>query len=388
MANQKASSPSDPGRENNQLRVLHFVASLGYGGAERLVVDLVTRMAAQGVNIRIVSMTPRIPLAQKLFEHDIGVEILGFEDTIYSVASLIRAAKRFSGLAEQFSPDIIHSHLYMPDLIAWCSASKPVRFVSTLHGVDRWWQDTQRMRSTIKTSLYRYVAILKDVRFIAVSDDVKERAEMMLSRNDGRLRVIRNGIDTTRFCPGISENANRKYVLQVGRFYKEKGHDTSLRAFAILRNTAPDLKLVLIGNGPLESQLRKQVCELKIQDSVLFAGEQDDVVGYLQGAKIFWMPSEREGLPLACVEAMACGLPVIVSAVGGLKELVNESCGRLIKAGDHNGLAERTMEILQDEPLSQEMGSRGRERAKRLFSIDGAVAGYLTAYNDLMTGRW
>lgn len=370
------------------MKVLHIIPSLGYGGAERLLVDLLPRIAATGIDVQTLSVTSVNPLAPLLRQRSIVVGELGFQGTIYSLAALTRAAARARRVIELFQPDIVHSHLYLGDLVARLAAPGRVRLMTTLHAIDDWWEQHERLQSRLKTWLDRGLADWRATRAIAVSDAVADAATKASIVQPMRCRVVPNGIDERRFqyrSRTLREDPN---IIQVGRFYTEKGHAIAIQAFRILLDSRPDARLTFVGSGPQEQSLKELAVRLGVRDRLKFLGERSDIPELLATAHVFWMPSLREGLGIACLEAMASGVPVVASRTGGLAEILSGDRECLVPPGDAPALARITAGILDD--YSAALGGAGSraDRIVRDYSVERTAAAYAFAYRDLLGGEW
>lgn len=370
------------------MKVLYLIDSLGYGGAERLLVDLVIRMKERGVDVVVVSMTNRIPLVQHLNTMDIPVTTLAFDGTIYSARQMWQAAAKLRTIIQSERVQIVHSHLYTSDILARISAPLSCKLINTIHSRDPWWYERKRLRSVGRTMLDSISHRARGVRSIAVSEDAANEAISRLRINASAVRVIFNGINMNAFVARRDRRA-LSTIIQVARFYPVKGHRTALLAFANLLVDNPDLQLVWCGGGPEEESLRREAKRLGIDRSVRFLGFRSDVAEQLAQADIFWMPSKWEGMPIACIEAMAMELPIVASNVGGIPELVvDRVTGLLIEPDSPVLLAEATRILLHDPGRARALGSASRVRAQQCFSIDATVDSYIQAYRDMLDSAW
>lgn len=371
------------------MKVFHLIASLGHGGAEVLLVGLLARLKQQGVSVAAISVSEEVPLRGRLESEGVPVHTLGHEGSMYALLKMARLHHELRRILISEQPNIVHSHLYLPDILSRVAAPLSCKLITTLHGEDRWWAERTRVRSLGKTWLDGLTGWCRRVHYVSVSEDVRGKAGRALKIPMRRHRVIHNGVDTARFPFVPRTKSERPTVLQIGRFYPEKGHAVALKAFALLLTSHPGVRLVLVGDGPLRSELESQARQLRLVESVVFAGVRDDVRSQLEAADILWMPSEREGLGLACLEAMASGLPVVATAVGGLCEAVSDGeTGFLIPPGNPEALASRTALLLNDFALARRFGTNGHRRVEKLFSIDSTVSRYHESYEDLVAGRW
>lgn len=370
------------------MKVFHLIATLGYGGAEVFLSSLLPHLKQRGVDVSVVSMYHDMPLHGRLTTDGIPVHSLGHQGTIYSLRGMARSYRMLRDLLIRERPDVVHSHLYLPDLISRLGAPRSCHLMTTLHNKDQWWTGNH-VRAAGKTWVDRITGKCRDVRFVSVSEDVRKEAARALRIFPKRHRVIYNGIDLARFPVGDRPRGGSPTLVQVGRFYPQKGHAVALNAFARVLKSCPDARLVLIGDGPLRQPLEVRVRELGLVNAVMFAGIREDISAQLRAADIFWMPSEWEGLPMACLEAMASGLPVVATAVTGLQEAVsNGETGYLVPSGDDRELAERTTLLLRDGALSHMLGMNGRRRVEKLFSIETTASRYIESYEDIVSDRW
>lgn len=371
------------------MRVLHLITSLGYGGAERLLADLAPRLKARGVDVSVVSLYETTPVAKDLECTGVPVYTLGYSGTIYSLTQLARGIRRLRGMVQVMRPDIVHSHLYLSDVLARVAVPASCPLVTTLHGRDGWWYQPRRVRSRLKTGLDRVSGNLRKVRFISVSKEVGEAAGDSLRVSPRRTRVVANGIPLEKFRPRAADRAPARRIVQIGRFYPEKNHGMALRAFKIVLDREPGARLALIGDGPLRPQIEAQSVRLGIRGAVDFMGVRDDVAEQLRDADLCWMTSASEGLAIACIEAMACGLPVIATAVGGLPGLIADGeTGFLVAGDDHDGLARRTLQVFDHPLMASALGRNGRRLVERCYSIEATADGYARAYRELLGGAW
>lgn len=371
------------------MKVFHLIASLGRGGAEMLLVGLLSHLQRHGVSVALISISDEVPLRGRLDSEGIPVHTLGHAGSMYALQKMVRLHHALRRMLFSQQPDIVHSHLYLPDILSRFAAPRSCKLITTLHGEDRWWKERTRMRSIGKTWLDEFTGRCRGVHYISVSEDVREQAGRALKIPPWKHRVIYNGVDVARFSFVTRMKSERPTVIQIGRFYPEKGHAVSLRALALLVKSHPGVRLVLIGDGPIRAELERQVGQLGLVERVVFAGVQDDIRPHLEEADVLWMPSEREGLGIACLEAMASGLPVVATSVGGLREAVSDGeTGFLVPQGNAEAVASCTASLLDDVALSRSFGTNGRRRVEKLFSLDATAARYHESYEDLVAARW
>ncbi len=266
------------------------------------------------------------------------------------------------------------------------SRSKPV-LIATLHGLGtaRSWQ-----RKLSNWLLYRWF-----YRIVGISRGVCEDiVASNWSLSPQKVVTIQNGLDYGPFIATLDRMQARSEILPgkeecfwfgtAGRLSKVKNHRTLIDAFAIVAQRVPQSILVLAGQGELEQELRARVTALGLEDRVFFLGFRRDIPRFLGALDVFLLPSLREGLPLALLEAMASSLPVVAAAVGGIPEVVGDGAfARLIDPLDANSLAEAMCAFAalpEEERLA--LGEQARACAVNEFNADRMVAGYTELYAE------
>jgi len=275
---------------------------------------------------------------------------------------LIWRLKRTKGI------EIIHVQ-YKKEQIAATLAAKAlgVKVVWTEHGPLHGFI----VKNPLLASVYRAVSFLTD-RIIVVSEATKRSLHSIGIPSEKLMRIY-NGVTSVAFHEPCSQEASQRTAAIIARLIPDKGHFYLLKAFKIVRQKVPDARLLMIGDGPLRSQLDELVRDWGLADIVSFLGQisQEQVQEVLDKTGIVVMPSvgEGEGLPYAVLEAMARGKPVIATCVGGLPELVIEGVtGIIVPPRDCDQLAGAIVTLMQDPTLAHQMGRKGKERVESEFS--------------------
>lgn len=229
--------------------------------------------------------------------------------------------------------------------------------------------------------------------FTVVSADLAEwfASELGIARE--RLTVVPNGVDTERFVPGggdrallrtVARRADGPVLVAVGRLAEAKDHATLLRALARLRLRGVAASLVIIGEGDQRPALERQVAELGLGDHVVLAGTRTDTERLVPGADAFVLSSQREGLPMVLLEALASGVPVVSTNVGGIGEVVTTGRdGLLVPARDADALAGALHAVLTEPALAARLRHEARRTAEERFALRNTVARYEAIYERL-----
>jgi L-malate glycosyltransferase len=283
--------------------------------------------------------------------------------------------------------DLLHAHYAIPHALSALLAMQALeqgapKLVTTLHGTDVTLVGRDRLLQPLVT-----LAVWASHAVTAPSHWLAEAARAHLGLDPAsRIDVIPNFVDGERFRPGDGQHrASRGQVLvHVSNFRKVKRVDDVVRVFAAVRAVLP-ARLVLVGDGPEHGRCRALAQSLGVATDVDFVGEQADVVPFLRQADVLLLPSESEGFGLAALEAMACGLPVVGSAVGGLPEVVEDgTTGCLAPPGDVAAMAAAVRHLFTDDDLYQRMAAAAHRRAEEHFAMLPVVERYETVYRRVL----
>ncbi|MGA3129044.1 MAG: glycosyltransferase, partial [Candidatus Korobacteraceae bacterium] len=223
---------------------------------------------------------------------------------------------------------------------------------------------------------------------VVVGDDAARFMIEKVGISRRKLRVIPGGVDLSP-CAISREEARRMLgipldglvAVTVARLSPEKNHSMLLRAFARVQKKL-DSRLLLVGDGPERSAIETEIARLSLQRSVTLLGVRSDIPEILAASDVFLLSSTREALPLAVLEAMAAGLPVVATNVGDLPMIVKEGVtGLLVNPDDERAFANALFELLSDANRAKELGSRGRKLAEG-FSVEAMVRAYESLYEQ------
>ena len=223
-------------------------------------------------------------------------------------------------------------------------------------------------------------------RVVANSQAAADR--LLLERVPRRkVTVIPNGLDAARFGTRTPRPRLRRIVM-VANLRAEKGHDVLFEAAVPLLRSFPDARFDLVGDGPEHERLRARAAALGVAHAVTFAGHCDDVAARLAEADLFVLPSRSEAFPNAVLEAMAAGLPIVASGVGGILELIDDGrTGVLVPPGDAVVLAEQLHRLMIDAPRAERLGTAARADALARYSFDRMVDAFEQLYVTSLARR-
>lgn len=366
-----------------KIKVTHIIPMLGPGGAERVAVHIAKGLNRQRFDVHVVSIWHRVgcDLEQSLDDAGIAVDYLGkgrgFDGRTYH---------RLHRVLRAYRPDVVHTHLHvlryaLPSLLLL----KRMASLHTVHNL------AEREVESRARCIQRY-GLNHGVCPVAVSEEVA----LSLQRLYGieACRVIPNGIPTDEYAhPRTSRTQWRAkegfrddqvLFVCVARFAEQKNHALLLKAFAEGPAADPTAHLVFVGEGDLRPELEQQAKTLGIAGKTRFLGLRTDIPDVLGAMDAFVLSSDWEGNPLSVMEAMAAGLPVVSTAVGGVPALLSHGQeGFLEKAGDARGLAGSMLCLLSNAEKRRSMGAAAAKRAKGRFDVSVMVQEYENLYQSL-----
>jgi glycosyltransferase involved in cell wall biosynthesis len=249
--------------------------------------------------------------------------------------------------------------------------------VVTLHGSDIF----QAAQGRLGAMLTRRVLQGCD-RIIAVSQALAE-AVGQIGISPDPITVIPDGVDLSQFSP--AQNNREPLLLYIGSLIKRKGVEYLIEALALIAQKQPSLRLLIVGDGPERPTLERLVSNRCLTERVTFAGQQppNEVRLWLQQAKLFVLPSVEEGLGVVLLEALACGVPIVASRVGGIPEAVTLDVGLLVPPADPTLLGEAIIQLLSDEQRWQTLSQNARKRAEEFYDWRQIAAKLINIYQDL-----
>lgn len=365
--------------------VAHIIHRLDYGGLENGLVNLINHMPPERYRHAIICLTDFNPeFRRRIQPAEVEVYALhkrkGHDLGLYG---------RCWSLLRRLRPAIVHTRglatleMQAPALLAGIRAR--------VHGEHGWDCDPALMNPRH----HRLRRWLRPVvgHYIALSGEIAGYLETGVGVAPERISRIINGVDTQRFYPGRDRlplpadfaPPGAFVIGTVGRLERVKDQPNLVRAFIHLMQTVPDardrLRLVIVGDGSLRTEIERLLAEAHVLDQVWLAGSRDEVPELLRSLDLFVLPSQAEGISNTILEAMACGLPVVATEVGGNAELVTAGeTGRLVPATDPVALAAAIRSYVDDPDRMRAHGAAGRRQIEARFSLEAMVAAYRAVY--------
>ena len=364
--------------------ICHVVHTLDVGGAEILAKQFAYH-GAERFNMVFACLDRLGSMGESLVAEGFTVQVIG-----RSPGFDWRAARRLSHFFKQHRVSVVHAHQYAPFFYSSLARgfSSELSILFTEHG--RSFPDLRRWKRVLAN---RFLISRRD-RIVAVGEQVRQA----LIANEGfspqRVHVVYNGVPVDDFAsnPDARAIARRELgiesdtflIVQVARLNALKDHVTAVETMGQLVQVHPQVRLMLVGEGETRSAIESAIASLNLQSAVTLVGVQSDVSKYLYAGDAFLLSSVSEGIPLTLIEAMAAGLPCVVTAVGGIPEVIeHEKTGLLAPAKCAKKLADNLSLLISNENLRRELAGAGNRRARSEFSDEVMHAKYQELYLEM-----
>ena len=376
------------------MNILHIINNLNRDGAQKMIYYLAS-WDKNPSNRHIVCAWKRGgPLKDDLEEKSVSVFVP--EDHSHSIKKIKRVNKYLDKIIQSQKIDVIHAH--MADAAFWgslCSTRHSIPLLITHHGNDL----------VPKTPLYfkilSQLLLSVTARFakinIAVSESVKTKLKTTLYLNEKNIAVIQNAVPTPKDINephrgreskgrgNFNSVADGPSIIAVGRLIDLKGHNQLIDAAPNVLQHFPNARFTFLGTGPLKSALEQRAKKLNIADHCIFPGTTNNVPSYLEKSDLYVTTSHHEGMPLATLEAMAWGVPVVASDVSGNRDIVvDEVTGLLYPLGDTEKLSKAILRSLNNPSLADSFVANGEKFIDDEFSFNKMVLQYEGFYKQLL----
>ena len=374
-----------------EIQVVHLLHKLTFGGTEQVIANLLNHSGPKAHHF-ICSFYECDEAFRK--------EISNWENQTFSLhkkdGNDLSVPLKLARFCRENSIDIIHSlgwGTYAEGLLASILNWRTTRFIHSFRG--------KTMEDTVHIPRRRLLAqkffSLFCNAIIVPSDVSRQEYASMIGINTDKISIIYNGVDTSKFNRSNSNYLQNELNLpqealvigSVARFDPVKNIDGLIHAFAGMSPASREgCRLLLVGDGPERERLEQEAKSLHVRDQVVFAGMSSEVEKFLRLMDLYVQPSHFEGVPNAVLEAMAAGLPVLATNVGGVPEIVqHEKTGLIVPPKDQAALSQAMEHLIANEGLRRTLGSQGAQIAASKFSIQKMVADYEGLFERIISGQ-
>lgn len=369
------------------MKVLHLISSAGIYGAETVILTLLEEMQRRGqpcaLGVFLNESQPSVAL------HAAALQA-GFESHLFLCKGQVdrQTVKTIRSLVSRTGADVLHTHGYKADVYGYFAIRKGlVPLVATCHN----WCDTDlatRVYGKLDRFCLRHFAAVA-----AVSADVKRRLESAGLKPE-KVPVIHNGIDCTPFVtedrtrPQASKSNEALVVGFAGRLSSEKGIDLFLLAAEGILKWLPDTRFFIAGDGPERGTTEQTLGGKHLGQHITLLGRCEDMASFYSSLDVLLSSSRTEGLPMALMEAMASGVPVVATDVGDVAAIVKDGqTGVLVPQGDVPAMQEAVVALLRDVERRKALGEAGREWIGQQFSASRMAEAYMAFYQRVLSSQ-
>lgn len=377
------------GATTSRIRILHVISYMGRGGAEMGIMKLMARLGDTQFEQRICTTRGfdpefvRTRLPEEML-YSAGNPELRLQFPLFRLARIMR----------EFRPHIVHSRNWgaLEAVVAAKLAGVPV-VIHSEHG----YEVDMFAGLPLRRRLFRHAAYAMANGIFALSRELRAFHAQQAWIPPQRMSVIYNGVDTEHFTPCTASRVSMRqdlglpqdsFVLgSVGRLVPIKDQQTLFKAATVLAEGGFNVRVLLVGSGPERKNLERLVSGA-LSGRVCFAGDSERIPELLNAMDVFVLPSLGEGMSNTLLEAMACGLPVLATSVGGNPEIIeNDQHGWLFAPGDVPSLSKKLQILASDPALIHQLGTAARKRAIEFFSLDRMLENYRSFYLNLAAPR-
>lgn len=367
----------------NRISVLHIVLSTATGGMENVIYNLAVAHDPNRVKLQVACLEEIGPLSQKLAEHGISSELI---PRMTPGVSMIYPATLISFIRHS-GCQIVHTHSGCWSKVATACVWIPgIKLIYTDHG-----RASPEMRDRI--FLDRIAVKLTD-RVVAVGEPLRDYLINTVRLPARKVVTIKNGIDAARFAPSDkNHDAVRTelgfaptdvVITMVARLAPVKNHKLLIDTFNALAGRYPQARLLIIGDGPLRGELESKVAHYSLRQKITFAGDRPDVERLLAGADIATLSSQSEGISLTLLEAMATGLPVVATNVGGNPTIITEGQDGYLVDQNVPSYSAALGRLIESVSLRRSLGGKARTTVIEKWSVKQMADQYQELYAELV----
>jgi len=373
-------------------KVLHFIESAGVYGAERVILNLSLQMQKTGEYTPVVGCIVDTAKSESaLYDTAITAGIEAIKIPIANARLLIDLPKAARLIAEQHIA-IIHSHGYKPSVFGFIiRLLKKIPVIATCH---LWFEPSKgplktRVMIRLEKFFYRWFP-----KVIAVSEPIKN---ILLKSNlsTAQVGIVCNGVDIAEVSAAspmhhplrktLNINESTFCVLNSARLTRQKAQWTLVKAAAILKQRGESIRILIVGEGPLEQELREQIFAENVNDYVELLGFRSDINQLLAMSNAFALPSIDEGMPMSLLEAAAAAKPIISTLVGDIGKLIkHNTTGLVIPTDDPTALADAIVHLKSNAPFARDLAQQAHAYMEQHYSSQSMCSAYLDIYQQVL----
>lgn len=342
------------------MKIMQVIPVLDLAGAETMCQNLAIELHKMGHEVMVVSLYKKeTVVTENLRNESIPVEWMDKKNGL-DPSCIFRLYK----LIQRFKPDVVHSHIYAGKYAHIAATMASVKSkVYTVHNVAQ--KEATDSNKRMNKVLFKKLGVVP----VALTEEVQKSIEDVYGIDESKIPVVFNGIPLERCKPIQVYKKNATEIVHVGRFFEAKNHRNLIYAFVDAHARFPEIHLKLYGDGPLRNDMEKLVSELQAEKYIHFMGLTNDIYSAMSESDIFILPSIYEGMPMTLIEAMATGLPIITTPVGGIVDMLGDGKEAIFTETDSESIAESICKLVNNVALRQSLGIAALKRSKQFSAI-------------------
>ena len=357
------------------MRIIQVMPEFGLAGAEIMCETLIGELRNLHNEVYAVSLfNYHSPITDRL--ENSGVKIFYLDKKSGLDVGII---KKLINIFREIKPDVVHTHRYVMKYVL--PAAKIAKIRSIVHTVHNIAERENYRRDRV---FYHIGYRLFGVTPVALSNEIRDSIVDVYHLSSNRIPVIFNGINLEKYKKKEDYSYDGEFrLLHIGRFAEQKNHEALLDAFYKVNFDFDFLKLFLIGEGELENTIKEKVHRLDLDSKIVFVGTTDRIDEYLHNSDLFVLPSKYEGMPMTLIEAMATGLPIVTTDVGGIGSMLTDQVDALLSKPVTNEIYKNLHRMILDEDLRRQCGNNAFRRACE-FSSKTMAEKYMDVYKSMI----
>ena len=356
------------------MRILQLIPNFGLAGAETMCENLTCELIKQGHDVSVVSLYNYHSTITKRIEKA-GIDLVYLDKTTGLDFGLIKRLRKY---IKDFKPDVIHTHLYALKYVAIASIGLPIKgIVHTVHNI------AQKENNAANRFVNRLLFKKKNIIPVALTNEIRTTINQVYKLPLNEIPIVFNGTQIrNEYRKDSYEFGEKIRIINVGRYTPVKNQLALIEAVSRLHEEDSRIELDIYGDGPLKEQINQRLKELNTADYIKENGLTDNILEKLIHADIFVLPSIYEGMPMTIIEAMAVGLPVIGSKVGGIPDMIRDGENGLLCGTDIDSIELTIRKIINDNQQRENIAKNALERVKD-FSAEQMAKSYIKIYSNL-----
>lgn len=357
-----------------KMKIIQIMPEFALAGAETMCENLTYELISNGDDVIVVSMYDyHSPITERLESKNISVKYLSKKpgidlSIILKLISLFRDEK----------PDVVHTHRYVMQYVIPAAVISGITIrVHTVHNIAI--KENDKPARVLAKFFYKFMNVVP----VALSKEIQKTIIDEYKIDEKKIPIIFNGVDLRKCNVKNSYSYNETFkICHIGRFSYQKNHALLVNAFEKFHRKYENTELWLIGEGEKENEIKQLVAEKHIDDAVKFMGVTDNVYPYLHKADVFTLSSFYEGLPMTLIEAMGTGLPIVITNVGGIPDILTNNEDALLVEVDIEQMRIAFERLYESIELRSRIGSNAKIVATK-YSSQNMGSSYHTLYEEL-----